>query len=73
MKNIILTLLTLLTLTAYSQKVDCVKYPLHSDIWEFVCDKSMGIMIIPTVYWSGLRVSLPCLVLIVYFKITDAR
>ena len=47
MKNIILTLLTLLTLTAYSQKVDCVKYPLHSDIWEFVCDKSMGIMIIP--------------------------
>ena len=47
MKNIILTLLTLLTLTTYSQKVDCVKYPLHSDIWEFVCDKSMGIMIIP--------------------------
>lgn len=47
MKNIILTLLTLLTLTTYSQKVDCVKYALHSDIWEFVCDKSMGIMIIP--------------------------
>ena len=47
MKNIILTLLTLLTLTAYSQKVDCVTHTLYSDIWEIVCDENLGIMVVP--------------------------
>jgi|TARA_R110000822_G_scaffold217916_2_gene352362 uncharacterized protein YkwD len=47
MKNIILTLLTLLTLTTYSQKVDCVTHTLYSDIWEIVCDENLGIMVVP--------------------------
>ena len=47
MKNIILTLLTLLTLTTYSQKVDCVTHTLYSDIWEVVCDENYGIMVVP--------------------------
>ena len=45
MKNIILILLTLLTLTTYSQKVDCVTHTLYSDIWEIVCDENLGIMV----------------------------
>ena len=45
MKNILITLLSLLTLTTYSQKVDCVTHTLYSDIWEIVCDENLGIMV----------------------------
>ena len=40
MKNILITLLTLLTLTSYSQE----HYPMYSDIWSLDCGSSHMIL-----------------------------
>ena len=37
MKKILITLLSLVSLVSYSQKIPCIEYPLYSDIWTHEC------------------------------------
>jgi len=41
MKKILITLLSLVSLVSYSQKIPCIEYPLYSDIWTHECGRKV--------------------------------
>ena len=41
MKKILITLLTLVSMTLYGQKVPCAEHPLYSDIWRSDCNNGI--------------------------------